>query len=58
MVENFAKINKFMKKGSLTMGDISLNYLNTNTSGLMLECLNNTEIAVYDSGKRIIFLVL
>ncbi len=42
----------------MTVGDISLNYgggnnWNTNTSGLILECLNNTEMAVHDSGKSI-----
>ncbi len=25
----------------------------TNTSGTLLECLNNTEIAVHDAGKRV-----
>ncbi len=47
-----------MQKGSLTTGDINSNYgggtnWNTNTSGLLLECLNNTEIAIHDSGNRI-----
>ena len=47
-----------MKSGSLTIGDINENYgngtnWNTNTSGLLLECLDNTEIAVHDSGQRI-----
>ncbi len=47
-----------MQPGSLTIGDIFLNYSggsnwSTNTSGLLLECLNNTEIAVHDSATRI-----
>ena len=47
-----------MQNGSLTIGDISLNYgngtnWNTNTSGLLLECLDNTEIAIHDSGNRV-----
>ena len=54
----YAVSNNFMQKGSLTIGDLLLNYgggknWSTNTSGLMLECLNNTEIAVHDSGHRI-----
>jgi trimeric autotransporter adhesin len=55
----FAVPNNYMQKGSLTIGDVYLNYgggvsgWNTNTSGLMLECLNNTEIAVFDAGQRV-----
>jgi len=54
----FATSNNYMKSGSLTIGDINENYgngtnWNTNTSGLLLECLDNTEIAVHDSGQRI-----
>ena len=54
----FAVPNNKMQKGSLTIGDILLNYgggidFTTNTSGLMLECLNNTEIAVHDAGNRL-----
>ena len=46
-----------MQNGSLTIGDISLNYGNgtnwtTNTSGLLLECLDNTEIAIH--GNRVV----
>jgi hypothetical protein len=42
----------------LTIGDQLLNYgggsnWTSNTSGLMFECLNNTEIAVHDAGHRI-----
>ena len=47
-----------MQKGSLTIGDTLLNYgggsnWTSNTAGLMLECLNNTEIAVHDAGQRV-----
>jgi hypothetical protein len=54
----FAIPNNNMKSGSLTIGDIYENYgngnnWNTNTSGLLLECLDNTEIAVHDSGHRL-----
>ncbi len=50
--------NNHMQSGSLTIGDKNLNYgggsnWNTNTSGLLLECLNDTEIAVHDSSTRI-----
>ena len=49
---------QIMQNGSLTIGDILLNYGNgtnwtTNTSGLLLECLDNTEIAIHDSGNRV-----
>ena len=54
----YAVTNNRMQNGSLTIGDISLDYggsndWTSNTAGLMLECLNNTEIAVHDSGSRI-----
>ena len=47
-----------MQKGSLTIGDQLLNYGGgsnwcSNTAGLLLECENNTEIAVHDAGNRI-----
>jgi hypothetical protein len=53
-----AVTNNYMHKRRLTIGDMSLDYgggsiWNTNTSGLMPECLNNTEIAVHDAGQRI-----
>ncbi len=40
-----------MQTGGLTIGDTNINYgggsmWNTNTSDLLLACLNNTEIAV------------
>ena len=47
-----------MQSGSLTIGDTSLNYgggnlWSTNTSGLLLECSSNTEIAVHDNATRL-----
>ena len=47
-----------MQVGSLTIGDMSLDYggssdWTSNTAGLMLECLNNTEIAVHDAANRV-----
>ena len=47
-----------MQSGSLTIGDTALNYgggdlWNTNTSGLLLECSSNTEIAVHDNVTRL-----
>jgi hypothetical protein len=54
----WACANNYMASGSLTIGDISLNYgggsgWNANTAGLLLEASANTEIAVHDSGTRI-----
>ena len=55
--------NNYMKSGSLTIGDITENYgtggnnWSTNTAGLMLECLANTEIMVHDSGTRLMSLI-
>jgi hypothetical protein len=51
--------NNYMSPGSLTIGDITKNYgggvagWTTNTAGLLFECLDNTEIAVHDSGLRV-----
>ena len=47
-----------MQKGSLTIGDILLNYgggfnWSSNSAGLMLECADSTEIAVHDSANRV-----
>jgi hypothetical protein len=56
---NFAVLNNYMATGSLTIGDNTKNYgggtstWNTNTAGLMMECLTNTEIAVHDGGDRV-----
>ena len=54
----YAVPNGLMASGSLTIGDVAKNYGNqssftTNTAGLLLECLDNTEIAVHDSGNRL-----
>jgi len=50
--------NGYMASGSLTIGGTSANYgggnlWNTNTAGLLMECLDNTEIAVHDSQLRV-----
>lgn len=51
--------NGYMSSGSLTIGDIAKNYgggttyWNSNTAGLLMECLDNTEIAVHDAGARV-----
>lgn len=55
---NFAVPNNYMAGGSLTVGNIAANFgggsgWNANTAGLMLECLDNTEIAIHDSGLRL-----
>ncbi len=48
-----------MQTGSLTIGDTNLNYgggnlwNEENAAGLLIECLDNTEIAVQDNGSRI-----
>ena len=47
-----------MQSGSLTIGGINANYgggtdWTGNTAGLLLECLDNTEIAVHDGGNRV-----
>jgi hypothetical protein len=47
-----------MASGSLTIGGSNVNYgggnlWNTNTAGLLMECDNNTEIAVHDSALRV-----
>ena len=54
----YATANNYMQAGSLTIGDVLLDYgggnnWTANTAGLMLECANNTEIAVHDSGARL-----
>ncbi len=60
----WAVTNNKMQSGSLTIGGTTSDYgLNTNAwtdsnvAGLLLECLNNTEIAVYDSGNRLVYLI-
>jgi len=54
----YAPQNNKMASGSLTIGGINSSYgggqsWNTNTAGLLLETLTNTEIAVHDAGSRI-----
>jgi hypothetical protein len=55
----YAVPNNFMAPASLTVGNINSNFgggtsgWNTNTAGLLLETLDNTEIAVHDSNKRV-----
>lgn len=48
----------YMSAGSLTLGDQTKNYgggssWNSNTAGLLMECLANTEIAIHDGGDRV-----
>ncbi len=50
--------SNFMSSGSLTLGGTNVSYgggnnWNTNTAGLLLETLANTEIAVHDSNNRL-----
>ena len=59
----FAITNGKMQSGSLTIGgknaDYGGNYYSsgiwtgTNTAGLLMECLNNTEIAIHDTDNRL-----
>lgn len=55
----YAVPNGYMAAGSLTIGDITKNYgggtttFTNSTAGLMLECLDSTEIAVHDAGARV-----
>lgn len=56
----YAVPNGRMASGSLTIGSTDRNYgggtgsWNSNTAGLMLECADNTEIAIHDSGTRLV----
>ena len=54
----YAVINNHMSAGSLTIGSITSDYgsgtgWNSNTAGLLMECLDNTEIAVHNSGNSV-----
>ncbi len=54
----YAVPNNNMVSGSLTIGGTTFDYGNatnwsTNTAGLLMECLNYTEICVHDSGARV-----
>ena len=55
----YAVVNNFMAIGSLTIGGLTANYgcgnnWTSNTAGLMMECLDNTEIMIHDSGSRLV----
>jgi hypothetical protein len=59
---HLAVTNNYMQKGCVSIGDMSLDYgggsnWNTNASGLISDCLNNTEIAVHDAGQRMVSLM-
>lgn len=55
----YAIANNYMWGGSLTIGNIVNNYgggttsWNTSTAGLLMECLDSTEIAIHDAGQSI-----
>jgi len=60
--DGFAVPNAHMSSGSLTIGSVTANFgggtgWNANTAGLLLETSSNTEIAVHDSGTRVISVV-
>jgi hypothetical protein len=54
----YATANNNMQSGSLTRGGMNANYgggnlWNGNMAGLLMECADNTEIAVHDTGVRV-----
>ena len=55
----YAVANNYMAAGSLTIGGTTTNYgggssqWTTNTAGLLMECQDNTEIAIHDAGNRV-----
>jgi hypothetical protein len=54
----YAVNNGYMASGSLTIRDTTKNYggannWTSNTAGLLLECSDNTEIAIHDAGTRV-----
>jgi len=56
---NFGNTNNYMALGSLTLGATNKNYgagsgWNGNTAGLLMECSDNTEIAIHDAGDRVV----
>ena len=57
--DSYATKEGYMAAGSLNIGSVGANFgggtsgWTTNTAGLMLECADNTEIAVHDSGERV-----
>ena len=60
---NYACDYNRMAAGSLTIGNLSTNYglgttsWSTNTAGLLMECADNTEIAVHDNATRLMSLI-
>ena len=57
-VSSYANIATSMATGSLTIGDTSKSFggssgWNANVAGLLMECDNNTEIAIHDNATRI-----
>ena len=58
----YATVNNYMQSGSLTIGGTNANYgggtnWNSNTAGLLMECNNNTEIAVHDANDKVSSLI-
>jgi hypothetical protein len=54
----YAASNNTMASGSLTIGGLNTNYgggnlWTANTAGFMMECQDNTEIMIHDSGTRL-----
>lgn len=54
----YASANNHLTTGALNIGDYGRNYgggsgWGANTAGILLECLDNTEVAVHDFGSRI-----
>jgi hypothetical protein len=57
-IGDYAVGQGYMTSRTLTLGSTSSDYgggssWNTNTAAILLECLNNTEIAVHDGGTRV-----
>jgi hypothetical protein len=56
---NYANTQGYMASGSLTIGATNKNYgggssnWSSNTAGMLLECLDNTEIAIHDAGTTV-----
>ena len=56
--DGYAVPNNRMATGSLTIGSLTANFgggtgWNANTAGLLLETLDDTEIAIHDTGTRV-----
>ena len=59
MSTNYSAYNNQLLPGALSIGNLTTNYggaagWSTNTAGLLMECLNNTEIVILDSGEYLI----